>query len=106
MIKLSKSLKLKVLKKVKVKDDDYGRPGPGHLNPGAIVQVSGSPTRLSDVPFKLLSGTGEYLSRGLYEDKVYPIHRSSNRFFFMQGHTTSSPYDFGSLDSNYFEVIE
>jgi hypothetical protein len=105
LIKLSKNLKLKVLKKVKVKDDDYSRPGPGHLDPGSIVQISGSPTRHSDVPFKLLSGTGEYLCRGLYEDKVYPIHGSSNRFFFMQGHETSSPYDWGTLSNDYFEVV-
>lgn len=105
MIKLSKNLKLKVLKKVNVKDDDYFRPGPGHLNPGTIIEIIGSPTKLSDVPFKILSGTGEYLCRTSQGSQVYPIEKSSNRFFLMQGHETSTPYDWGSLSSEYFEVI-
>jgi hypothetical protein len=109
-IKLSKGLKLRVLKKVKIKDNDYNRPGPGHLDPGSILFVSSSPTRLSDVPFKLLQGSGEYLSRGLTQDKLYPIlpdpsGSSYQSFFFAQTHSTKSPYDWGTVSSEYYEVI-
>lgn len=106
MIQLKKGLKLRVLKKVKIKDDDYNRPGPGHLNPGSVVIVSSGPTSRSDVPFKLLEGSGKYLSRGLIEDKEYSIlPEPSGRFFFTQGHSTTSPCDFGTLSNEYYEEI-
>jgi hypothetical protein len=104
-IKLKKGLKLKVLKKVKIKDNDYNRPGPGYLNPGTLVEIVSSPTRLSDVPFKVLSGSGEYLSRGIMENVTYPINTGSSGFFFREGHKTNAPYDYGTLDSQFFEVI-
>jgi hypothetical protein len=109
-IQLKKGLKLRVLKKVKIKDNDYSRPGPGYLNPGSVVYVSSSPTKISDVPFKVLAGSGEYLSRGLTEDKKYPIHPdpsgcSYQTFFFTEGHSTSSPCDFGTLSNEYYEEV-
>jgi hypothetical protein len=105
IIKLNKGLKLKVLKKVKIKDQDYNRPGPGYLDSGTLVQIVSSPTRLSDVPFKVLSGSGECTSRGLMKDTTYKI-RVGSEFFFSQGHTTKCPYDWGTLDSDFFEVID
>ena len=77
-------------------------PGPGHLDPGTIVEVTGGPTRISDVPFKVISGSGEYTSRGIFEDKTYKIKNGSSGFFFSQGHTTVAPYDYGQLDSSFF----
>ena len=105
MIKLSKNLKLKVLQKVRIKDNDYNRPGPGYLNPGTIIQINSSPTRLADVPFEVIQGSGKYTSRGLYEDREYIIKNGSSGFFFSQGHHTKSPYDWGTLSIEYYEVI-
>lgn len=97
-------MKLRVKNKVKIIDSDYNRPGPGYLNPGTLIQVTSSPTRLSDVPFKVISGSGEYTSRGIFEDKTYEIKDGSSGFFFSQGHTTVAPYDWGKLDTEYFEI--
>lgn len=99
------NMKLKVKKKVKIIDNDYNRPGPGYLNLESVVQITSGPTRLSDLPFKVLSGSGEYLSRGIMEDKVCKIKDGSSGFFFLQGHKTKSPYDYGTLDTEFFEVI-
>jgi hypothetical protein len=105
MITPQLKMKLKVKKKVKIKDNDYNRPGPGYLNPNALLEVTSSPTRLSDVPFKVIKGSGEYTSRGIFEDKTYKIKDGSSGFFFMQGHTTVAPYDWGNLDTEYFEIV-
>lgn len=104
-IKLRMGLKLKVLQKVRIKDNDYNRPGPGYLDPGTTLEIISSPTRLSDVPFKVIQGSGKYTSRGLYEDREYSIKNGSDGFFFSQGHTTKAPYDWGTLDTQYYEVI-
>jgi len=99
-------MKLLIKNKVKIIDSDYNRPGPGYLNPGTLIQVTSSPTRLADLPFKVISGSGEYLSRGLLEDKTYQIKDGSSGFFFRQGHKTVAPYDWGTLDSFFFEVAD
>lgn len=105
MITPQLKMKLRVKKKVKIKDSDYNRPGPGYLNSGTLVEVTSSPTRLSDLPFKVIKGSGEYISRGIFEDKTYQIEDGSSGFFFMQGHTTVAPYDWGKLDAEYFEIV-
>ena len=104
-IKLKMGLKLKVLQKVKIKDNDYNRLGPGYLDPGTTVQIISSPTRLADVPFKVIKGSGKYTSRGLYGDREYNIKDGSSGFFFSQGHNTEAPYDWGTLDSAFFKVV-
>jgi hypothetical protein len=105
MIQLKKSKQLKVLKKVKIKDDDWNRPGGGYLNPGSVVIITSGPTRISDVPFKVLSGSGEVTHRNPTGETVRQIVPGPGRFFFSQGHETRSPYDFGTLDTEYFEEI-
>lgn len=98
-------MKLLIKNKVKIKDNDYNRPGPGYLNPGTLIEVISSPTEISDVPFKVISGSGEYTSRGTFEDKTYQIKSGSSGFFFVQGHKTAAPYDWGTLDPSFFEVL-
>ena len=104
MIKLKKGLKLTTLQKVKIKDDDWNRPGGGYLNPGSVVIVTSGPTRISDVPFKVLSGSGEVTHRNLTGEALVQIAPGPGRFFFSQGHETRSPYDFGTLDAKLFKV--
>jgi hypothetical protein len=103
MIKLKKDLKLTTLQKVKIKDDDWNRPGGGYLNPGSVVIVTSGPTRISDVPFKVLSGSGEITHRNPTGETVRHITPGPGRFFFSQGHETKSPYDFGTLNTALFE---
>lgn len=104
MIKLKKDLKLTTLQKVKIKDDDWNRPGGGYLNPGSVVIVTSGPTRISDVPFKVLSGSGEVTHRNPTGETVRHITPGPGRFFFSQGHETKSLYDFGTLNTALFEV--
>jgi hypothetical protein len=104
-IKLKMGLKLKVLQKVRIKDNDYNRPGLGYLDPGTTLEIISSPTRLADVPFKIIQGSGKYTSRGLCQDREYNIKDASGGFFFSQGHTTKAPYDWGTLDAQYYEII-
>lgn len=104
-IKLKMGLKLKVLQKVRIKDNNYNMPGPGYLYPGTTVQITSSPTRLADVPFKVIEGSGKYTSRGLYKDRQCTIQNGSAGFFFSQGHNTKAPYDWGTLDSTFYKVI-
>lgn len=99
------NMRLKVKKKVKIKDSSYSMPGPGHLNEGTIIQITSGPTRLSDLPFKVLSGSGEYLSRGVMQDRTCKIKDGSWGFFFVEGHNTVCPYDWGKLDTEYFEIV-
>jgi hypothetical protein len=105
MIKLNKNMKLKVLKKVRIKDNSWSMPGPGYLNPGTIVQVTSGPTRISDVPFKVLEGSGEITYRSVMKETTKPIQAGSDGFFFSQGHKTVAPYDYGHLDNIFFEKV-
>ena len=106
MIELSKNLKLKVLKKVKVKDNCWNSPGFGYLNPGTIIKVIGGPTRISDVPLEVISGSGEYTPRGTSRNTTYPIIDGSKGLFFVQGHETNSPYDWGTLSNEFYQEVE
>lgn len=105
MIKLKKNLQLQVLKKVRIKDNCWDMPGGGYLNPGTVVEVTSGPTRISDVPFKVIQGSGEITHRRRDGESTRNIEAGSNGFFFSQGHHTVSPYDYGTLDSQFFEVI-
>lgn len=105
MIKLTKNMKLKVLKKVKIKDNHWNMPGPGYLNPGAIVQITGGPTKISDVPFKVIKGDGQITYRSVMKETTKPIQAGSAGFFFSEGHKTATPYDYGYLDKNFFEEL-
>ena len=106
MIKLEYNKKLRVLKKVKVIDNCWNMPGIGYLEPGTLVQVNSGPTRLSDVPFTVLQGTGEITHRtdtGTIKESIKP---GSKGFFFSQGHKTACPYDYGTLDIEFFEELK
>lgn len=105
MIKLSKNMKLKVLKTVRIKDNSWNMPGPGYLNPGTVVQITSGPTRISDVPFKVIEGSGEITYRSVMKETTKPIQSGSSGFFFSQGHKTVAPYDYGHLDSIFFEKV-
>jgi len=98
-------LKLKVLQKVRIKDNNYNRPGLGYLNPDTTLQIISSPTRLADVPFQVIEGSGKYTSRGLREDYQRTIEDGSAGFFFSEGHKTKAPYDWGTLSSKFFKVV-
>ena len=108
-IKLTKGLKLKTKTTVYIKNQSYNNPSPGTLSSGTIVEVSGSPTRLSDVPFKVLTGTGKlHLSKitSTGEEQIEKqICSGDSGFFFAQGHDTSAPYDYGTVHSSLFEVL-
>lgn len=106
MISLTKNLKIQVVQKVKIKDNDWNRPGGGYLNPGTIVQVTSGPTKISDVPFKVLEGSGKITHRGPINDITREIENGSTGFFFSQGHFTSSPYDYGKLDPLFFKKVD
>ena len=105
MIKLRKDLKLRTKKKVRIKDNCWTMPGGGFLNPGTVVFVTSGPTRISDVPFQVLTGTGQITHRHVAGETIREIEDGSSGFFFSEGHKTSSPYDFGTLDTEYFEEI-
>lgn len=105
MITPQLNMKLKVKKKVKIIDSSYSMPGPGYLNPGTILQITSRPTSLSDVPFKVIQGSGKYTSRGMTKDSICTISDGSSGFFFLQGHTTVAPYDWGKLDTQFFEIV-
>ena len=105
MIRLSKNKKLKTLKTVRIKDNCWNMPGGGYLNSGTIVQVTGGPTSISDVPFKVIEGTGEITHRNYTGDITRKIEAGSKGFFFSEGHNTQAPYDYGTLDTNFFEEI-
>ena len=81
MIKLKKGLKVTTLQKVKIKDDDWNRPGGGYLNPGSVVIITSGPTRISDVPFKVLSGSGEVTHRNPTGETLVQIAPGPGRFF-------------------------
>ena len=102
MIQLKMNLQLQVLKKVRIKDDCWNMPGGGYLNPGTVVQITSGPTRISDVPFKVIQGSGEITHRHVNGETKRPIKPGSDRFFFSQGHKTASPYDYGQLDASFF----
>ena len=106
MIKLKKNMKLLTLKKVRIKDNDWNMPGPGYLNAGALLEVTSGPTRISDVPFKVIEGSGEITYRSPMNQVTKPIKSGSDGFFFSEGHKTVSPYDFGHLDSNLFQEVK
>ena len=106
MIKLMKNKKIKVLKKVKIKDNCWDMPGGGYLNPGTLVEVTSGPTRISDVPFKVIEGSGEITHRNVTGETIRDIKAGSAGFFFSQGHITRSPYDYGFLDPSYYTEIE
>lgn len=110
-IKLKKGLKLKVKQTVYIKDNCYNEPSVGTLNPNTVLEVTGGPTRLSDVPFKVLEGGGS-INRRMRDYRGWPIEKLQNitpqenyrGFFFTQGHQTQAPYDFGTLSTEFFEV--
>tara|TARA_Y100000592_G_C5475349_1_gene321964 strand:- start:2470 stop:2799 length:330 start_codon:yes stop_codon:yes gene_type:complete len=107
MIRLSKNKKIKTLKKVIIKDRCYNMPGLGYLNAGAILEVTNGPTRLSDVPFKVIQGSGSITHRSPYSKETKKVVQpGSGSYFFSQGHTTNAPYDFGTLSTEYFEVVD
>ena len=111
-IRLTKGLKLKTLKTVRIIDNCYNEPSAGALSAHTIVEVTDGPTRLSHVGFKVLKGGGT-INRRMRDYKGWPIEKmqnitpekNSHGFFFSQGHKTSHPYDFGTLSTEYFEVI-
>ena len=105
MIKLEYNKKLKVLKKVRIIDNCWNMPGGGYLEPGTLVQVSSGPTRISDVPFIVLEGSGEIVHRHANGETKSTIESGSQGFFFSQGHKTVSPYDYGTLDQEFFEEL-
>ncbi len=110
-IKLKKGLKLKVKQTVYIKDNCYNEPSVGTLDPDTVLEVTGGPTRISDVPFKILKGGGS-INRRKKDWRGWPVEemqditpeKNYRGFFFTQGHNTSSPYDFGSLSTDYYEV--
>lgn len=106
MIKLRMNIQLQVLKKVKIKDNDWNRPGGGYLNPGTTVQVTSGPTSTSDVPFKVVEGSGKITHRNHDGEITRDIKSGSKGFFFLQGHETVSPYDYGTLDTKFFEELK
>lgn len=98
---------LRVIKKVIIKDQDYNRPGPGHLNPGSVVKITSPPTSISDLQFTVLDGTGECLRRRLRsEDTIRTISGPGGCYFFWEGHETKAPYDWGTLDPEFFEIVD
>ena len=103
MIKLMKNKKIKVLKKVKIKDDCWNKPGFGYLNPGTIIEVIGKPTEISDVAFKVIEGSGKITHRHINEEVIRDIKKGSIGFFFLEGHNTNHPYDYGTLSDKFFE---
>ena len=111
-IRLAKGLKLKTLKPVRIIDNCYNEPSAGILRSHTVVQITGGPTRLSDVPFKVLKGGGT-INRRMKDYRGWPIEKvqditsteNSHGFFFSQGHKTAAPYDFGTLSTEYFEVV-
>lgn len=105
MIKLSMNKKLKVLKKVRIKDNCWDMPGGGYLNPGTVVQITSGPTRISDVPFKVIEGSGKITHRNFDGELTREIKAGSHGFFFSEGHATVSPYDYGTLDHDFFKEI-
>ena len=109
MIRLKKGLTLKVKKPVRIIDKCYNMPSNGSLTTNTIIQISGSPTRLSDVPFKVVSGGGNINIRSLNhrgsEEQTPKEIIAGDSYFFNEGHKTVAPYDFGTLDSTYFEVV-
>ncbi len=105
MIKLKMNIQLQVLKKVRIKDNCWNMPGGGYLNPGTIVQVISGPTRISDVPFKVIKGSGKVTHRNHDGEITRDIESGSKGFFFSQGHKTVAPYDYGELDPSYFEEV-
>ncbi len=106
MVKLKMNIQLQVLKKVRIKDNCWNMPGGGYLNPGAIIQVVSGPTRISDVPFKVIKGSGEITHRHVTGETIKPIESGSKGFFFSQGHETVAPYDYGTLDTEFFEELK
>lgn len=104
MIPVKEFLQLKVLKKVFVKDKNWNMPGSGTLNPGTILTVDGTPTRISDVSFRVISGSGIITKRTPTRDITSQIVPGTS-LFFSEGHNTSHPYDFGTLDPEYFQKI-
>jgi hypothetical protein len=106
MIKLSMNKKVKVLKKVRIKDNCWNMPGGGYLNPDSIVQIVSGPTRISDVPFEVIKGCGEIIHRHIAGETTRLIKPGSKGFFFSQGHKTVAPYDYGSLDPEFFEELK
>lgn len=80
-------------------------PGGGFLNPGTVILISGSPTSISDVPFKIIKGSGQITHRTRTKDIITEVTLNSSEYFLSQGHKTCAPYDFGTLDPEYFEVI-
>ena len=105
-IKLQMNTKLLVKKKVRIKTDNWSTPGPGYLNEGAVIQINGTPTYISDVPFIVLQGSGEIVNRGTFEDTKRKIEPGDRRFFLSEGHSTRAPYDWGTLDAKCFEVLD
>lgn len=108
-IRLTKGLKLKVKQTVWIKDNCYNMPSVGQLYEGTVVQVTGGPTSLSDVPFKVIDGSGGInyrivdSHRGEIE-KPSKITSGEKGFFFTQGHDTCAPYDYGHLSPEFYEV--
>lgn len=109
MIHLKKDLTLRVKKSVKIINKSYNMPSNGKLNPNTIIKISGGPTRLSDVPFKVIAGGGTINLISLdYRGSEQQVPKKiipGDSYFFNQGHTTVAPYDFGSLSTEYFEVL-
>lgn len=80
-------------------------PGSGYLNPGTIVEITSGPTRISDVPFKVIEGSGEITHRNHTGETKEEIKAGSAGFFFCQGHHTVCPYDYGSVDSSFYQTL-
>ena len=108
MIRLKKGLTLKVKRPVRIINKSYNMPSNGNLKKGTVIQIVGSPTRLSDVPFKVITGGGSInirsLDHGGSEKQTFKEIIAGDSYFFNEGHTTVAPYDFGSLSPEYFEV--
>ena len=105
MIELEHNLYLKTTKKVRCKDQNWNMPGEVILEPNTIVKIYGGPTRLSDVPFRIVEGKASWWPRSPSNLNSTKKEINSGNFFFLEGHHTRCPYDFGLLDSDLFELI-
>lgn len=97
MIRLQANLKLKTKQSVRILNKCWDRPTYGTLHKGTTIQVSGGPTRLSDVSFTVLKG------RGVMNNEVVS---EGDSYFFNQGHDTVAPYDYGTLDPTLYEIVK
>tara|TARA_Y100000592_G_C5469435_1_gene318557 strand:- start:2025 stop:2381 length:357 start_codon:yes stop_codon:yes gene_type:complete len=110
--RLKDGLRFKVVKPVLIKDNCWNEPSVGTLEEGTVVEVTGGPSEISDVPFKVIEGGGTINRRkrdwrGWPTEELQGITPQKNYdgFFFSQGHETECPYDYGTLCSTFYKLI-